>query len=93
QYRYPGPKPQSREAAIILLADAVEAASRTLDDPSYGHIQELVTRIINNKFIDGQLEECDLSLKDIHTIGEQFCHVLSGMFHNRVDYPAEDKRK
>ena len=93
QYRYPGPKPQSREAAIILLADAVEAASRTLDDPSYGHIQELVTRIINNKFIDGQLEECDLSLKDIHTIGEQFCHVLSGMFHNRVDYPAEDKCK
>lgn len=87
QYRYPGPKPQSREAAIILLADAVEAASRTLDDPSYTHIQELVARIINNKFIDGQLEECDLSLKDIHTINEQFCHVLSGMFHNRVDYP------
>jgi cyclic-di-AMP phosphodiesterase PgpH len=91
QYRYPGPKPQSREAAIILLADAVEAASRTLDDPSYAHIQELVTRIINNKFIDGQLEECDLSLKDIHTISEQFCHVLSGMFHNRVDYPEERK--
>ncbi len=92
QYRYPGPKPQSREAAIILLADAVEAASRMLDEPSYGHIQELVTRIINNKFIDGQLEECDLSLKDIHTIGEQFCNVLSGMFHNRVEYPAEERK-
>jgi hypothetical protein len=91
QYRYPGPKPQSREAAIIMLADAVEAASRALADPSYAHIQELVMRIINNKFIDGQMEECDLSLKDIHTISEQFCHVLSGMFHNRVDYPDDIK--
>jgi cyclic-di-AMP phosphodiesterase PgpH len=92
-FRYPGPKPQSREAAIILLADAVEAASRTLEDPSYVHIQELVARIINNKFIDGQLEECDLSLKDIHVISEQFSHVLSGIFHNRVEYPDEGKTR
>lgn len=90
-YRYPGPKPQSREAGIILLADAVEAASRTLSEPNYAHIQELVTRIINNKFIEGQLDECALTLKDIHIISESFSQVLSSMLHNRVGYPEENK--
>lgn len=87
QYRYPGPKPQSREAAIILLADAVEAASRVMEEPSYAHIQELVMRIINNKFIDGQLDECSLTLKDLHIIGKEFSQVLRSMFHSRIEYP------
>lgn len=86
-YRYPGPKPQTREAALILLADAVEAASRTLTDPSPARIQGMVQKIINNIFIDGQLDECELTLKDIHNIAKSFNIVLGGIFHYRVDYP------
>ncbi|NOR49559.1 MAG: HDIG domain-containing protein [Desulfuromonadales bacterium] len=86
-YRYPGPKPQSREAALILLADAVEAASRTLTDPTPARIQGMVQKIINNIFIDGQLDECELTLKDIHNIAKSFNIVLGGIFHYRVDYP------
>ncbi|MBI4845453.1 MAG: HDIG domain-containing protein [Candidatus Omnitrophica bacterium] len=86
-FRYPGPKPQSKEAAIVMLADSVEAASRAMAQPSPGKIQELVKRIINNKFIDGQLDECDLTLKDLHVISEVFLHILNGIYHTRVEYP------
>jgi len=86
-YRYPGPKPQTREAALIMLADAVEAASRTLTDSSPARIQGLVQKIINNIFIDGQLDECELTLKDLHNIAKSFNRVLAGIFHNRIDYP------
>ncbi len=86
-YRYPGPKPQTREAALIMLADAIEAASRTLTDPTPARIQGMVQKIINNIFIDGQLDECELTLKDIHNIAKSFNLVLSGIFHYRIDYP------
>ena len=86
-YRYPGPKPQTREAALIMLADAIEAASRTLTDPTPARIQGMVQKIINNIFIDGQLDECELTLKDIHNIAKSFNIVLGGIFHYRVDYP------
>lgn len=86
-YRYPGPKPQSREAALIMLADAVEATSRTLTDPSPARIQGLVQKIINNIFIDGQLDECNLTLKDLHSIAKSFNRILTGIFHQRIDYP------
>ncbi len=86
-YRYPGPKPQTREAALIMLADAIEAASRTLTDPTPARIQGMVQKIINNIFIDGQLDECELTLKDIHNIAKSFNLVLGGIFHYRVDYP------
>lgn len=86
-YRYHGPKPQTREAALIMLADAVEAASRTLSDPTSARIQGMVKKLINNIFIDGQLEECDLTLKDLHLIAKSFNRVLGGIFHNRIDYP------
>jgi hypothetical protein len=86
-YRYPGPKPQTREAALILLADAVEAASRTLVDPTPARTRGMVQKIINNIFIDGQLDECELSLKDMHMIAKSFERVLGGIFHHRVDYP------
>ncbi|MHB8707448.1 MAG: HD family phosphohydrolase [Desulfuromonadales bacterium] len=86
-YRYPGPKPQTREAAVIMLADAVEAASRTLTDPTPARIQGMVQKIINNIFIDGQLDECELTLKDLHNIAKSFNRVLGGIFHHRVDYP------
>ncbi len=86
-YRYPGPKPQTREAALIMLADAVEAASRTLTDPTPARIQGMVQKIINNIFIDGQLDECELTLKDLHNIAKSFNKILGGIFHHRIDYP------
>jgi len=86
-YRYPGPKPQTREAALIMLADAVEAAGRTLSEPTPARIQGMVQKIINKIFIDGQLDECDLTLKDLHEIAKSFNRILSGIFHNRIDYP------
>ena len=86
-YRYHGPKPQTREAALILLADAVEAASRTLSDPTPARIQGMVQKLINNIFIDGQLNECDLTLKDLNLIAKSFNRILAGSFHQRVDYP------
>ena len=91
-FRYPGPKPQTREAACVLLADSVEAASRTLDDPTPSRIKGLVRKVINNKFIDGQLDECDLTLKDLERISEVFTHILTGIFHTRVEYPEEPER-
>lgn len=86
-YRYPGPKPQTREAALIMLADAVEAASRTLTEPTPARIRGMVQKIINNIFIDGQLDECELTLKDLHNIAKSFNRILGGIFHHRIDYP------
>ena len=92
-FRYPGPKPQTKEAACVLLADSVEAASRTLDDPTPSSIQGLVKKIINNKFIDGQLDECELTLKDLEKIAEVFTHILTGIYHSRVEYPEDTGKK
>ena len=86
-FRYPGPKPVTKETAIVLLADSVEAASRSLFDSGPAKIEDLVRKIINNKFIDGQLDECDLTLKDIDKIANVFSHVLSGIYHARIKYP------
>ncbi|MFA5334714.1 MAG: HDIG domain-containing metalloprotein, partial [Candidatus Omnitrophota bacterium] len=91
-FRYPGPKPQTKETAIVHLADSVEAASRTLQNPTPSNLEELVRRIINNKFIDGQLDECDLTLKDLNMIAATFTKVLTGVYHTRVQYPnGKDK--
>ncbi len=90
-FRYPGPKPQTRESAIVLLADSIEAASRSLSDPTPGSIKGMVQKIINNKFIDGQLEECELVLKDLHKIADSFVQILIGIFHTRVEYPEAGK--
>lgn len=88
EYRYPGPKPQTREAAILMLADAVEAASRTLTEPTPARIQGATQRIMNGILTDGQLDECDLTLRDLHVVEESFVRVLTGIFHHRVDYPG-----
>jgi len=92
-FRYPGPKPQTKESAIVLLADSVEASSRTLVDPTPASIRNLVKKIINNKFIDAQLDSCDLTLKDMNTIADSFVRVLTGIFHTRLDYPEDIKKK
>ena len=86
-FRYPGPRPQTKEAGLIMLADIVEAASRTLVDPTAARIQGMVQKIINKVFSDGQLNECELTLKDLHEIAKSFNKTLSGIFHHRIDYP------
>lgn len=85
-FRYPGPKPNTKEIAIVLLADSVEAATRNLKDPVPDKIEETVRKVINNKFIDGQLDECELTLKDIEKISSVFTKTLSGIYHSRVSY-------
>ena len=85
-YRYGGPKPQSKEAGILMLADQVEASSRTLSDPTPAKIQGMVQKIINRVFSSGELEESNLTLKDLHLIARSFTRVLTGIFHRRVDY-------
>lgn len=89
EYRYPGPKPQSKETAVTLLADSVEGATRALDEHSPKKIDETVRKIINNKFIDGQLDECNLTLKEIEAISMAFTRVLSATYHGRVKYPDQ----
>jgi len=85
-FRYPGPKPQTREAGLVMLADVVEAASRTLDNPTPSRIQGLVQNLINNIFSDGQLDECELTLKDLHKIARRFNKILYGIHHHRIEY-------
>ncbi len=94
QFRYAGPKPQSRETAILMLADSVEAASRTLEKPTLGRIEDLVAKIVDAQLADGQLDECDLTQRDLRGIREAFVRLLSGMLHSRIDYPeAKDAAK
>ncbi len=88
-YRYPGPKPQTREAGVILLADTAEAATRSLKDRSPARLEEVVRNVINKNFIDGQLDECELTLKDLHTIAKVFVRILMGIYHQRVEYPLD----
>lgn len=90
-FRYPGPKPNTKETAIVLLADSVEAATRALKDPAPDKIEETVHKVINNKFIDGQLDECELTLKDIEKISNVFSKILTGIYHSRVSYPQEGR--
>ncbi len=85
-FRYPGPRPQTREAGLVMLADVVEAASRSLDNPTPARIQGLVQNLINKVFSDGQLNECELTLKDLHKIAKSFNKILNGIHHHRIEY-------
>ena len=87
-YRYPGPRPQTKEAGLVLVADQVEAASKTLTDPTPARIQGMVQKIVNNIFADGQLDQCELTLKELHLIAKHCTKILSGIFHHRVHYPT-----
>ena len=86
-YRYPGPKPQSREAAIIMLADGVEASVRSLDEKDQESIRAMVDRIVDARVEDGQLDDAELTLKNITQIKEAFVGQLLGMYHSRIKYP------
>jgi hypothetical protein len=89
-FRYPGPKPQSKEAAIVMLADSCEAATRSLQNPTSGTINKLVTKITNDRYIDGQFDECYLNKKEIKMVSECLTLNLAGMYHSRVAYPDEN---
>jgi len=92
-FRYPGPKPQTKETAIVSLADAVEAAVRSLVKPTPGKIEALVRKIIRDRLDDGQLDESDLTFKDLNKIAEAFVKVLNGIYHARVEYPENITRE
>jgi putative nucleotidyltransferase with HDIG domain len=85
-FRYPGPKPQTKEVGLVMLADVVEAASRTLENPTPARIQGLVQHLINKVFSDGQLDNCELTLKDLHSIAKSFNKILYGIHHHRIEY-------
>lgn len=88
EFRYPGPKPRTKETAISMLADSIESATRALQDPSPERIRELIRTIVEGKIRDGQLSDSPLNLREISAIQEQFAKVVGGMFHHRLDYPA-----
>jgi len=87
-FRYEGPKPATKEAAVVMLADSVEAAIRAMQDKTEGKIEGLIRKIIQDKLNDGQLSRCDLTLKDIEEIARSFAKVFSGFLHKREEYPA-----
>lgn len=93
RFRYPGPKPQKRESAILMLADSIEAFARVQKPATLEEITTIVRQITEEKLRDGQLEECDLNLKDITTIQQAFIQVLQGVYHTRIAYPDKDKPK
>ncbi|MBU3142428.1 HD family phosphohydrolase [Clostridium sp. CF012] len=92
-FRYQGPNPESREAAIIMLSDAVEAAVRSIANPTKNKIEEMVNNIIKGRLNDGQLDNCDLTLKDLEKIRKAFLKVLSGIYHERIEYPMDKWEK
>ena len=92
-FRYPGPKPQSKETAIAMLSDTVEAASRTLPNPNLQRISTLVEDLIEKRFQEGELDECDITLRELNKIKGAFIRVLMGVHHVRIEYPSEEKNK
>ncbi len=90
-FRYDGPRPRSREMAILMLADSIEAASRSIEKPTPNRIREMVDALVREKLLDGQLDDCPLTLHDLHEIRESFAFSLSNMLHGRSPYPREDQ--
>ena len=86
-YSYPGARPRTKEAAIVLLADTVEAVSRTLKKPTIAKLDKFVWNIVMDKFTSNELSECDLTLKDLEVIKNSFVQILAGYYHSRIEYP------
>lgn len=98
EFRYLGPKPQNKETALIMLADSVEAAVRSIKEPTPGKIEGMIRNIIKERLNDGQFDECDLTFKDLDKVANSFVRVLGGMYHSRIEYPesalkAMEKKK
>jgi hypothetical protein len=88
-YRYPGPRPHSKEAGIVMLADGTEASVRSLSEKNPDTIRAMVDRIIDERVADGQLDECDLTFRDVERIKDAFCELLLGVYHERIPYPED----
>ncbi len=88
EYVYPGPRPQSAETAVVMLADGVEASARVLSEPTTQRVREVVDYIVKQRMDQGQLAEAPLTLRQIEIVKDEFARVLTGMFHNRIDYPT-----
>lgn len=92
QFRYPGPKPRTKESAVLMLCDGVEGAVRTLDDPSAGRIEQLIHGVVSDRLHDGQLEDCDITLRELHRVEESLVKSVCGQYHGRVPYPKGRER-
>jgi membrane-associated HD superfamily phosphohydrolase len=88
EYRYPGPKPRTKEVAILMLADAVESATRSMAEPTPSRIDALVRALANKRLMDGQFDECELTLRELQTIVESISKSVAGIYHGRVLYPT-----
>ncbi|MBA7656077.1 Cyclic-di-AMP phosphodiesterase PgpH [subsurface metagenome] len=86
-FRYPGPRPQTKETAIVMLADSVEACVRANRPSTQSEMEHIIHRMMSNRLMDGQLDECDLTLKDLDRVRAAFNSVLQGIFHPRIEYP------
>ena len=86
-FRYDGTRPTTKEAAIVMFADTIEAAVRSMKDPSPKEIREFIRKLIQGKLQDGQLDNSPITLRDIEDICDAFCTVLNGVFHERIEYP------
>jgi putative nucleotidyltransferase with HDIG domain len=93
EYRYPGPKATSKEAAIVGTADSIEAAVRSLNNPTPDKIETIVKAIIKDRLQDGQYSDCDLTFKELEEIGKSFCETLQGIFHSRIEYPKGEEEE
>lgn len=88
-YRYPGPKPQTKETGIVMIADIIESSTRTIEDPTPSKLEDRIDEIIKKRFIEGELDECDLTLKDLTKIKIAFLKILIGIHHQRIKYPDD----
>jgi cyclic-di-AMP phosphodiesterase PgpH len=91
KFRYSFPRPQSKEAAIVMLADSVEAYIRSLSEPTQHQVEQGVKKIIKEKLLDDQLDESDITLRDLDKVAKAFVKVLAGIFHERIEYPENLK--
>jgi putative nucleotidyltransferase with HDIG domain len=89
QYRYPGPKPRSKEVGIVMLADAVESICRTLDEPTASRIEGIVNEVIDKRLKDGQFDDCEITMREIHLVEKSLIRTLLGIYHARIAYPTD----
>ena len=89
QYRYPGPKPKSREIAVVMITDAVESICRTLDEPTASRIESVVRDVIMKRLADGQFDDCDITMRDLHLVEKSLVRTLLGIYHTRIAYPSD----
>jgi putative nucleotidyltransferase with HDIG domain len=93
EYRYPGPRPRTKEVAILMLADAVESATRSMAEPTPSRIDALVRDLAAKRLLDGQFDDCDLSLKELRTVADSISKSVASIYHGRIAYPSDKKDK